>query len=102
MRALLQCLEWLQLALVDLSDGFGSILPGLTSSAGSRALEDDFFEFSSLQPSTREALAFLVLGPSWRDNIALASSPPPGAVVALDEELARLVTMDVGSECNAV
>jgi hypothetical protein len=85
MRVLLQCLEWLQLALVDLSDGFGSILPSLTSSAGSRALEGDFFEFGSLQPLTREALGFLVLGPSWCDDVAVTSSPPLSAVAALDE-----------------
>jgi hypothetical protein len=41
-------LEWLQPVQIDLSDGFGSISVGLTSSAGSRALEGDFFEFGSL------------------------------------------------------
>jgi hypothetical protein len=76
----------LQLALVDLSDGFRSILPGLTSSAGSRALESDFFEFGSLQPPTREALSFLVLGPSWRNDVAVASSSPLGVAAALDDE----------------
>jgi hypothetical protein len=48
MRVFLQCLEWLQPVQIDLSDGFGSISAGLTSSAGSRALEGDFFEFGSL------------------------------------------------------
>jgi hypothetical protein len=58
MKAFLQCLEWLQLARIILSGGFGSIPTSLMFLVVSRAPEGDFFEFGSLQPPTRDAFAF--------------------------------------------
>lgn len=60
---------------------------------------------SSSCPTTvafaQEGPCVLVFEPSWRVNIVIVVSPPLGAVAALNKELARAVTMEEGSECNA-
>ena len=43
-----------------------------------------------------------MLEPSWHDDIAVTMSLLLGVVVALDEELARAVAVEVGSEGDMV
>jgi hypothetical protein len=40
--------------------------------------------------------------PSWCDDVVIIASLPLGVVAALDEELARPVFVEVGSECSTV